>query len=153
MKWGVRRSKEELASLRKRREKHLALDREYKEDLRLNKEKALPNAENVIADGRKFTEYLFNPNNEKGYSKGKYIRDHLGYDEKNWRKFRNQILKAAKEYPVENEGHNGFGDRYLQHVIFPGLKGIYTELGIAWIEKEGQTCLVTVIPHPPKKKQ
>ena len=47
----------------------------------------------------KFTKYLFNTENERGWSKGKLIKEKLGYDKSNYMAYVDAIKEAVKSYP------------------------------------------------------
>lgn len=152
MKWGVRRSKEELKRLRERRQHYSKIAEERKAELAAHPEKALPNAASAIAKGEKFTKYFFDQSNPDGYSKGKYFTDVLGYDLKNWKKFQKEILARASEYPATFRNTDEHGEHYNQRVVFEGLKGSPADLKVSWTSKGDQTWLSTIVPTTKDRK-
>lgn len=99
----------------------------------LHPERALPGAAQAQAAEAKFTKYFFNPDNEKGYSKGRAFSSRLGYNERNWDKMQAEILSAAKQYPVTLKRSTQYGESYEQMVVLQGLKGKPANVLLGWM--------------------
>lgn len=76
----------------------------------------------INIDNKKFTDYLFNPKNEKGYIKGKLITDVLGYDINNYEELEKLIKHNISKYPYSFKGENQFGKRYEANMVVMGKK-------------------------------
>ena len=74
----------------------IKLDYKRRMDLINHPEKALPNADSVTVDKRKFTEYLFGGNKPEGLAKGKALTSRLGYDINNYQSLKNEIKKNVR---------------------------------------------------------
>ena len=110
-------------------------------------EYALPNADNVTADDRKFTGYLFNPDNADGWAKGTLFTARLGYDKDSYEDLKRDILRRATIYPAMSKGvlkKQGieYGERFEQKIIMYGKTGKPTNVVVAWI-KEGTETRMT----------
>ena len=121
----------------------IKLDYERQNRLIHNPELALPNAKNATADDRKFTEYLFNPLNQKGYSKGKAFISRLGYDDKNFAELKNAILESAQKYPSTYKNTDKFGDKYEQKIILYGKNKKPANVVIGWKVNKNQTWMTS----------
>jgi len=124
-------------------ERVLSLDDESQRLLRLDvsrrarftkhPELALPNASSAIADSKKFTGYLFNPDNPKGFAKGRAFTKRLGYDASNWEDLRAEILNNAGMYPALKKELTLYGQKYEQKQILRGLKGRPANVVVGWL--------------------
>lgn len=106
-------------------------------------ELALPNAENATAADAKFTGYLFNPKNPKGWAKGKVMTSRLGYSADNWEELRKEIIKGSSLYVANHVGNNGYGELYEQKMVLYGKKGTPANVIVAWIQKEDGSVNMT----------
>ena len=106
-------------------------------------ELALPNAVRATADSRKFTEYLFNPEHKRGYTKGVAFSNRLGYNINNYIELKNEILRKAIKYPAIYKGNNGHGDKFEQLMILYGKKGKPANVLVAWLSDEYGIHLTT----------
>lgn len=98
----------------------------------------LLNAETATIDDGKFTGYLFNPNNERGWAKGRGITSRLGYDATNWQEFKAVIDTNKDKFPVKYTGNNGHADLYEQKQIIYGLNGKPANVIVSWaVDKNG----------------
>lgn len=106
-------------------------------------ELALPNASVATAADTKFTGYLFNPDNPKGWAKGVNITHRLGYDISNWEKLRDEILYRCKLNHALKKDEDEYGIRYDQSIVIYGLKGKPSNMILGWKSKGGKTWLAT----------
>ena len=95
----------------------IKLDYSRQNKLLKNPELALPNANKATVDDRKFSEYLFNPQNPRGYAKGMAFTSRLGYDMSNYSKLKDEILNSASKYPSTYKDTDSYGDRYEQKIV------------------------------------
>ncbi len=119
------------------------LDFKRRNRLRMHPELLLPNAYEATADDRKFTDYLFKPSSEKGYSKGKAFISRLGYNKNNYQEMKSEILKRASLYPTLYKGKDNFGKTYEQKIILYGNKGKPANVILGWKVEEGKTWLTS----------
>ena len=120
----------------------IKLDYSRQNRLANHPELALPNAKNATADDRKFTGYLFNPSNQKGYAKGRAFTSRLGYDAGNYVELKTAIIKDATKYPASYKGNKGYGDLYEQKIILYGNKGTPANVVVGW-EVKGSVVRMT----------
>ena len=127
------------------KEKYSFIKLDYRRQNRLinNPELALPNAKKATADDRKFTEYLFNPENKKGYAKGKAFTSRLGYDKENYKELKDAILQSAEKYPSTYKDTDQFGDKYEQKIILYGNKDTPANVIIGWKVKDNKTWITS----------
>lgn len=123
--------------------KFMELDYRRRGTLLANPKLALPNAESATAADGKFTLYLFNPQNQKGWAKGQAFMSRLGYSGNNWQSLRDKILEQAKNFPAALKGSDPFGDSYEQKIILYGYKGTPANVVLGWKVKDGKTWLIT----------
>ena len=121
----------------------LELDYARQSQLLNHPEMALPNASKAVSPKEKFTDYLFNPENEKGWAKGQAIMSRLGYSAENWELMQREILQGAKLYPANYRGNNGYGDRYEQRMILYGVTGAPANVIVGWLVKENGSVNMT----------
>lgn len=121
----------------------MKLDYQRRNELLKHPELKLPNAENAILPEPKFTKYLFDENNSKGYPKGKAFTDRLGYGIDNWQKLQKALKNGAPTYPATFKENVGFGDKYEQKMILYGLKGRPANVVVGWILKPDNTLALT----------
>lgn len=119
------------------------LDYSRRKKLTDHPELKLPNAENTVLPDGKFTSYLFGGSNADGLPKGKNFDERLGYNAANWEKLRDEIRMRASKYPVTSKGNAGFGDKYEQKMVLPGLKGKPANVVVGWIHKPDGTVAMT----------
>lgn len=103
----------------------------------------LPNADNVFVANEKFTGYLFNKANKKGYAKGKLFEDRLGYSVTNYEMLKNEIIKRAPQYPAIAKLTDEHGTRYEQKIIIYGLNNKPANVIVAWNVKDGITKMTS----------
>lgn len=108
-----------------------------------NSDLALPNAKKATADDRKFTSYLFNPDNSKGWAKGKAFTSRLGYDIENYLELKQEILKRAEKYPARHKATDIYGDSYEQKMILYGKNGTPANVIVGWKSDSGKTWLTS----------
>lgn len=119
------------------------LDYKRRNTLLNHPEQKLPNAEKVMADDRKFTDYLFNANNAQGWAKGKAIESRLGYDKNSYEELKNEILSGARRYPAVHKGNNGYGDRYEQKMILYGKNNKPANVVVGWMKDKSGTKMTS----------
>lgn len=122
----------------------IKLDYKRQNTLYNNPALLLPNAKNAIADDNKFTGYLFNPANVKGYAKGRAFTSRLGYDINNYKELKEEILLKVDRYPVKYKASDIFGDSYEQKMILHGKKTKPANVIIGWKVKDDSTWLTSV---------
>lgn len=101
----------------------------------------LPHLELATIADEKFTKYLFNPDNARGWAKGQAISSRLGYDINNWEKLRDVIKANASDFPVTSKGTDKYGTRYEQLQIIYGLKGQPANVVVGWIVTDNDVHL------------
>lgn len=121
----------------------LKLDYARRSKLQNHPETALPNAEKAKAPDEKFTKYLFNPENKKGWAKGQALSSRLGYSAENWEQLKKEILRGAKIYPANSKGNNGYGEIYEQRMVLYGTKNTPANVIVGWIVKEDGSVSMT----------
>lgn len=121
----------------------LKLDYVRQNRLKEHPELALPNAEKVTVDDRKFTEYLFGGVNKKGLDKGKAFESRLGYDINNYKELKQSILDAASKYPSTYRNTDKFGDKYEQKIILYGKNKTPANVVIGWKVNKNQTWMTS----------
>lgn len=119
------------------------LDRIRQNRLTQHPELALPGAEIATAAPAKFEQYLFNPENPKGWAKGVAFTSHLGYDISNWEELREEILTRSKLFPSRALGDFGFGMKYEQLLILYGKTGRPANVVVGWIMQNGAPQLTS----------
>lgn len=119
------------------------LDYKRRDELIKHPELKLPNAEKAAADDRKFTGYLFNTENKKGYAKGKAFTSRLGYSIENYEKLKSEIIKCATDYPVTYKGSDNYGNSFEQKIIMYSKSGTPANVVVGWKEKDGKTWMTS----------
>ncbi|WP_197074544.1 minor capsid protein [Geobacillus kaustophilus] len=119
------------------------LDYSRRNRLISNPELKLPNAENATAADEKFTKYLFNPDNKKGWAKGVAFTSRLGYNADNWKELQQEIIKRAAIYPATQKGKNNFGELYEQKMILYGKNRRPANVIVGWIVNENTTRMTS----------
>lgn len=122
--------------------KMIKLDKSRQSTLINHPELALPGDKKNIP-AQKFTGYLFNPNNQAGWAKGKAFTSHLGYSTDNYQKLQREISSGAKKYPASFKSHTEYGDRYEQKMILYGTTGNPANVVVGWIHKPDGTVSMT----------
>lgn len=128
------------------------LDYSRRRKLLENPELKLPNAENATAADEKFTKYLFNPENKKGWAKGVAFTSRLGYNADNWKELQNQVLRKTRVYPSTYKRADQYGDRYEQQMIIYGPSGKSANVVVAWIVSNGTTKMTSLYVKEAKKE-
>lgn len=114
-----------------------ALDQSRQARLVENPSLALPNAERAVLEPDKFTKYLFNKDNPRGYAKGVAFTSRLGYDIDSWDDLMEEIRSRAVLFPVRQKGDAGHGMKYEQQMILYGKKGTPANVVVSWIDEDG----------------
>ena len=112
--------------------RYVNLDYARREHLINHPELKLPNTDAATIADEKFTKYLYNPDNPRGWAKGRGIASRLGYDETNWKAFKEVIDSNKDKFPVKYTGNNGHDDLYEQMQIIYGLKGKPANVLVSW---------------------
>ena len=123
--------------------KYVNLDYSRRKRLIENPEQKLPNSEIATIADEKFTGYLFNPDNPRGWAKGMGITSRLGYDETNWQALKEVIDSNKDKFPVKHTGNNGFDDLYEQMQVIYGLKGKPANVIVSWGVKANDTHMTS----------
>ena len=113
----------------------IKLDYKRRMDLINHPEKALPNADSVTADKRKFTEYLFGGVHKEGLAKGRAFTSRLGYDIDNYEKLKKEILSNATKYPATYKSEIDYGKRYEQKMVLYGLNDKPANVVVGWLSE------------------
>lgn len=123
---------------------YMKLDYSRQKKLVDHPELKLPSAEKAILPDSKFTEYLFDGNNQKGLSKGEAITDRLGYDKNNWKEFQAELSERASRYPVTPKMKDEHGQRYEQKIVVYGKNGKPANVVVGWIHRpDGSTSMTS----------
>ncbi len=100
----------------------------------------------MIINEKKFTHYLFNPDNPKGFAKGKNFTRLLGYDLNNYREMIEEISNRAPKYPTKAKTKDEYGHRYEQKMVMYGIKNNPVNVVVAWnVTEEGAHLTSTYI--------
>lgn len=113
----------------------------------------LPNADKAYIDDRKFTNYLFGGENERGLAKGRLITRKLGYDINNYFDFKKEILNRAKSYPSRFIIADENGRKYETRAIFYDKKNNPVNLEIGWQVKGEDTHMTSIYVTEVKKNE
>lgn len=89
----------------------------------LHPETILKNAGQLHIDERKYTGYLFNPENTDGCPKGQAITSRLGYNMGNYTALDKMIKTKITKYPAILKGKNKYGEKYEVNMVLRGLTG------------------------------
>lgn len=134
---------QEMKYTEKEKYKFIQLDYRRQNKLVRHPELILPNAKKAMADDRKFTEYLFNPENQKGWAKGKAFTSRLGYDKDNYAELKDEIMKSVTKYPSTYKDTDKYGDKYEQRIILYGNNGTPANVVIGWKVKDKETWMTS----------
>lgn len=116
----------------------IQLDFKRQTRLQKNPQLTLPKVDNMIINEKKFTHYLFNPDNPKGFAKGKNFTRLLGYDLNNYREMIEEISNRAPKYPTKAKTKDEYGHRYEQKMVMYGIKNNPVNVVVAWnVTEEG----------------
>ncbi len=129
----------------------IKLDYRRRNKLINNPELLLPNVDSAIIDDRKFTNYLFGGNHEKGLIKGRLITKELGYDINNYPDFESEILKRIKLYPSNYVDSNNFGQRFETKLIMLSQDHRPVNLVAGWMVDSAGTHMSTIMIKEAKK--
>lgn len=118
---------------------------DYRRQKRLldHPELALPHAATVMAADAKFSKYLFNPENKKGYAKGTAFTSRLGYNIDNWKELQKEITQRATRYPATYKKTNDFGNLYEQKIVIYGKHNKPANVVVGWIINDSQTKMTS----------
>lgn len=103
----------------------------------------LPNAESATIADEKFTGYLFNPENARGWAKGRVISSRLGYDISNWGELQREIMQNASGFPATPKNTDEHGTRYEQLQVIYGLKGKPANVVVGWLVSDNDVHLTS----------
>jgi len=129
----------------------LKLDYQRQNRLVNNPGLALPSADRATAADAKFDRYLFNPDNQEGYAKGRAFTSRLGYDISNWGLLQVEVLDAAGRYPVSYKKTSIHGIAYEQKAILHGIRGFPANVIIGWLVNDDGTKMTTLYIKEPDK--
>lgn len=97
----------------------------------------------INIDDKKFTDYIFNPKNEKGYIKGKLITDLLGYDINNYDELRDIIKNNISKYPFSIRGKNEYGEQLEVNMVIYGLKQRRAKITVGILKNQNNEIKLT----------
>jgi hypothetical protein len=112
--------------------RYVNLDYTRRKRLIEHPELKLPHVENATIADEKFTKYLFNPDNARGWAKGQAMTSRLGYSIDNWEELQSEIKKNASDFPATAKRTDEYGTRYEQLQIIYGLKGKPANVVVGW---------------------
>jgi hypothetical protein len=124
--------------------RYVNLDYARRKRLINHPEMKLPHADIATIADEKFTKYLYNPNNARGWAKGRGIASRLGYDETNWKDFKEVIDSNKDKFPVKYTRNNGYDDLYEQMQVIYGLNGKPANVLVSWAVNENGTHMTSV---------
>lgn len=122
----------------------MQLDYKRRNALTQDPTSALPNAGQATIDSRKFTGYLFDPQNAQGWAKGVAFTSRLGYNIHNWTLLQDELLQKAGLYPATLRKTTQFGNEYEQRIVVYGQKGTPANTVVGWYVNGEQTWLTTL---------
>lgn len=104
---------------------------------------ALPNASQAIAADEKFSKYLFNRDNQKGWAKGIAFSSRLGYNADNWKELQQEIIKRASIFPAIRKGSNNYGELFEQKMVLYGKNRKAANLVVGWLVDKSVTRMIS----------
>lgn len=125
--------------------KLLKLDYRRRKSLLDQPELKLPNSDAASIDDNKFTGYLFNADNPRGFSKGKLFESRLGYNANNYGNLKQAILDNVINYPSTFKGDNQYGSRYEVNMILYDQNRRPTNVKTAWLVSDQSTHMTTTL--------
>lgn len=131
--------------------RYVNLDYTRRKRLIEHPELKLPQAETATIADEKFTKYLFNPENERGWAKGQAMASRLGYDVENWEELKSVIKANASDFPATPKGTDKYGTRYEQLQVIYGLKGQPANVVVGWLVSDNDVHLSSVYIAEVKK--
>ena len=123
--------------------RYVNLDYTRRKRLKDHPELKLPRVEHATIANEKFTSYLFNPANARGFAKGQAITSRLGYDINNWEELQSVIKRNASDFPVTVKKTDEHGTRYEQLQIVYGLKGKPANVVVGWLVSDNDVHLTS----------
>lgn len=131
--------------------RYVNLDYTRRKRLKDHPELKLPRVESATIANEKFTSYLFNPANARGWAKGQAITSRLGYDINNWEELQSVIKQNAKDFPATAKATDEYGTRYEQLQIVYGLKDKPANVVVGWLVSDNDAHLTSVYLEEVKK--
>lgn len=127
----------------------MQLDYRRRNSLIEHPETALPNAAEAHIEKAKFKRYFFNPDNQKGWSKGVAFNSHLGYNINNWEDMRAEMLAKAAINPARFEKTSDYGAVYRQPMVLYGRTGNPMDVLTVWeiSNTDAPPRLITAMPN------
>lgn len=106
----------------------------------------LNNSDKIVIAEEKYTRYLFNPESESGYPKGKAFTSRLGYDASNYKELDKLIRNSIGKFPAVSRGKNNFGEKYEVNMVVKGLTGKQAKVKVGiMIEKDSDIPKLTTV--------
>lgn len=93
----------------------------------------IPNADSVIIDTRKFTDYALNPNHDVGRHKARVFESALGYNQSNATELILKIRQGLKDNPARLGKKDQYGQRYTVDIPITGANGKTAIVTTGWI--------------------
>ncbi|MEG0618741.1 MAG: hypothetical protein RR557_05475, partial [Bacilli bacterium] len=120
----------------------------FKYDYKLRNE-AIHNPTNIVNDitipKEKYTDYLFNFNNENGMIKGDLITEILGYDVNNYNELDKLIKSNISSYPCRYKNNNQYGEKYEVNMVLKGLKDRRAKVTVGLIKSNNEPIKLTTL--------
>lgn len=124
--------------------RYVNLDYSRRKRLIDHPELKLPRVESATIANEKFTNYLFNPANARGWAKGQAFTSRLGYDINNWEELRSVIKQNATDFPATAKATDEYGTRYEQLQVIYGLKDKPANVVVGWLISDNDVHLTSV---------
>jgi hypothetical protein len=111
----------------------------------------LPRNQEAVVPDEKITGYLLSESHPVGKAKARYFRK-IGYNEKNVKRLRKDLIRIAVSDAVSEEVNTLFGIKYIVdgYVISP--TGIRARLRTVWIIEAGENQPRFVTAYPAGEK-
>ena len=92
----------------------------------------------ALLQDEKFTKYMFNRENPRGWAKGVAFQSRLGYNADNWMELQSEIQSRAPLFPAKPKGDVGHGMTYEQKLILFGKNKTPANVVVSWIVEDGR---------------
>ena len=100
--------------------------------------------QNISVAPEKYTNYLFDGNNEKGLIKGRLITEVLGYDKTNYLEFDRLIKDNISSFPKRYRDTTKYGDRYEVNMVLKGKTGKQAKVTVGVLNSGTEDKLTSV---------
>jgi hypothetical protein len=106
-----------------------------------------PNADHAIVDDEKILDYLLATAHPVGGSKAIFFRS-IGFNERNIKLFRVQLLKIVKTCTVQEVKISPYGVKYIVDGVIESPTDQKIQVRTIWIIEEGKNIARLVTAHP-----